>query len=99
MAQGLDDQRQTDLDNSVVPIKVSEESINASDNSDSLSALVLRELARKGEQKWRAEIYDPKVKRCFEAFINRKTHDQLYVTASCCRGLLSDRPIWRQVIS
>ncbi len=89
----------TELDNSVVKIEVKnnvfEGVIIKSDEPKYIGIKVIKSVY-KFEGKYKCQIYDPKVKKYFDATIELINESKLEVKASCCFGLFSKTDIWER---
>jgi len=89
----------TELNNSVVKIEVKnnvfEGVIIKSDEPKYIGIKVIKSVY-KFEGKYKCQIYDPKVKKYFDATIELINESKLEERASCCLGLFSETYIWER---
>ena len=90
----------TDLDNSIIKIdilnNVIEGKIIKSDDPKNIGVVVIKSV-KNNQVKYKCEIYDPKVKKYFDATIELLNQNKLQVKASCCFGLFSETYIWNRL--
>ncbi len=97
----LEGKWKTGLENSVV--EFTENSgvvigrIIASDDKNNVGVLVIKSVLASKNGKYDCEIYDPKLKRYFDAKLVFLDQNTLQVKASCCFGLFSETYIWKRI--
>ena len=76
----------TELDNSVVKIEM---------KNNVFEGVIIKSVS-KFEGKYKCQIYDPNVKKYFDATIELINENKLEVRASCCFGLFSETYVWER---
>ncbi|MFO0320820.1 MAG: DUF2147 domain-containing protein [Bacteroidota bacterium] len=91
----------TELDNSTIEINNSKEGINGiiikSDDKSHIGKLVIKEIKKYGSNKFTAEIYDPKIKKYFDATLSLIDTNTLQVKVTCCLGFFSETYTWKRL--
>ncbi|MBL7936001.1 MAG: DUF2147 domain-containing protein [Bacteroidia bacterium] len=91
----------TELDNSVVEFAMNSGVVSgkiiASDDKKNIGIVVIKSIVAIKNGKYECNIYDPKLKRYFDATLAFLDKDRLQVKASCCFGLFNETYTWKRL--
>lgn len=100
-SNNLEGKWKTGLENTVVEFTINSAVVSgniiASDDKKNIGVLVIKSVVALKNGKYECKIYDPKVKKYFDATMEFLNQNSLQVKATCCFGLFSETYIWERL--